>query len=39
MIGARKLTIDASVYLAALEKGEGEVNEARVFLRQVLSDD
>ncbi len=38
MIGARKLTIDASVYLAALEKGEGEVNEARVFLRQVLSE-
>jgi predicted nucleic acid-binding protein len=38
MIGARKLTIDASVYLAALEKGEGGVNEARVFLRQVLSE-
>lgn len=36
MIGARKLTIDASVYLAALEKGEG--NEARLFLRQVLSE-
>lgn len=39
MIGARKLTIDASVYLAALEKGEeGSVNHARVFLRQVLSE-
>lgn len=37
MIGARKLTIDASVYLAALEKGDG-VNEARAFLRQVLSE-
>lgn len=36
MIGARKLTIDASVYLAALEKGEG--NEARLFLRRVLSE-
>lgn len=39
MIGARKLTIDASVYLAALEQGEaGSVNQARVFLRQVLSE-
>lgn len=35
----RKLTIDASVYLAALEKTEGGVNDARAFLRQVLSDD
>lgn len=34
----RKLTIDASVYLAALEKGDGGVNDARAFLRQVLSD-
>jgi predicted nucleic acid-binding protein len=34
----RKLTIDASVYLAALEKGEGVAVDARQFLRQVLSD-
>ncbi len=38
MIGARKLTIDASVYLAALENPASGVNEARVFLRQVLSE-
>ncbi|MBL8034207.1 MAG: type II toxin-antitoxin system VapC family toxin [Leptospiraceae bacterium] len=35
-LGAHKLTIDASVYLAALEKGEA--NEARAFLRRVLSE-
>jgi len=39
MIGARKLTIDASVYLAALDRADdGTVNEARLFLRQVLSE-
>ena len=34
----RKLTIDASVYLAALEKGDGGASDARAFLRHVLSD-
>jgi predicted nucleic acid-binding protein len=34
----RKLTIDASVYLAALEKGSGGASDARAFLRQVLSE-
>ncbi|MBV6494395.1 MAG: hypothetical protein LDLANPLL_02428 [Turneriella sp.] len=33
----RRLTIDASVYLAALEKTEG-ANEARQFLRHVLAE-
>lgn len=35
----RKLTIDASVYLAALDKAEKGAAEAREFLRQVLSED
>lgn len=37
-IEPRKITIDSSVYLAALENPASGVNEARVFLRQVLSE-
>lgn len=39
MAAPRKLTIDASVYLAALDKGESGALEARAFLREVLSQD
>lgn len=35
---ARKLTIDASVYLAAVERDAASFNEAREFLRCVLSE-
>lgn len=38
LVEPRKLTIDASVYLAALENSESDNHSARAFLRQVLSE-